>query len=352
MIQYRIEIFDRSFNVISHTNASDVQYSFDYLSPSSNALEIPICDVQKGDYIRIINDDTESEYFGIVKAIEQKKEKVISVTYDHFLSIFDTDVLFDTDLQGTSTLETVLSNMAKAMFVNNSDTSMNVYGLSVATSGSTSSWGFNLKSDTENKHHCIVNFYKTFVVRALEKYSVRFLVEPNFQAKTITLTIGKVTAATKTVEAELPNITRKSVVIKKTSNDTNKLVVYNAENYTTTKVFYLHANGTYDTINSNRITPVIQKIKAVSLEMSGGTFDTAANSEAADVFGSIEYNNLIELEMHEDDSMIKPLTMQIGQVVDVIYEGNTYRSMLTGVSFKDKMSVLTFGTIRLSLTKK
>ena len=114
----------------------------------------------------------------------------------------------------------------------------------------------------------------------------------------------------------------------------------------------MHANGTYDTINSNRITPVIQKIKAVSLEMSGGTFDTAANSEAADVFGSIEYNNLIELEMHEDDSMIKPLTMQIGQVVDVIYEGNTYRSMLTGVSFKDKMSVLTFGTIRLSLTKK
>ena len=76
-----------------------------------------------------------------------------------------------------------------------------------------------------------------------------------------------------------------------------------------------------------------------------------ADSEAAEVFGSIEYNNLIELEMLNDDSLVNPYNLEVGQVVNVISDGASYNSILTGRKI-GQTTTLIFGTVRLDLTKR
>lgn len=353
MRQYSVEIFDRSFNLLCHTNAEIEEYSEDYLSPETNEVEVFNCNASKGDFIRIKNN--QNEYFGIVTSIESQTEKIMTISYGSILRLFDTDILFDTDLQGGNvSLEQTISNIITRMFVNNTDSNMNIAGLSVTTSGSTNNWGFNLKSDTEGMHHCIINFYNVIIARSLEKYGVVIRVVPNVQQKTIQLIVGKITDGIVKIESDLRNVIEKSIIIKETSNDTNKLVVYNTENYTTTRVYYLHPNGSYDTTNANRITPVVQEIKGTAPEREGSTitrsFIKMADSEAADVFGSINYNNLIELAVLNEDSLVRPYELEIGQEADIYSRGKIYRSILTGKTV-GQQTVLTFGTIRLDLTK-
>ena len=324
MRRYNVEVFDRSFNLLDHTNVSEVTWSVDYLSPTKNTITILNCNVHKGDYIRV--HDRDSEFFGIITAVKSQSEKLMSVECASFLSVFDMDVLFDTDLQnGTSSLETVLKNLITAMFVSNSDTLQRIPGLSVETTSSTTNWGFNLKSDTEGMHHCIVNFYNSLIVRALEKYGVVITVTPDVQNKAIVLSI---------VETE---------------KDVNKLVVYNTANYTSSRSYYLHPDGSYNTTNSNRITPVVQEIKAVSVE-EGSTFANAADSEAVNTFGDLGYNNLIELTVANDDTLVKPYELEIGQEVHILSKGSDYKTILTGKTVSDRTQ-LTFGTVRIDLTK-
>lgn len=353
MRQYSVEFFDRAFNLICHTNAEIEEYAEDYLSPVTNEVTVLNCNVSKGDFIRIKNN--QNEYFGIVTSIESQTEKIMTISYGSILRLFDTDILFDTDLQGGNvSLEQTISNIINRMFVSNTDTNMNIAGLSVTTSGSTNNWGFNLKSDTENMHHCIINFYNVIIARSLEKYGVVIRVVPNVQQKSIQLIVGKATDDIVKIESDLRNVIEKNIIIKETSNDVNKLVVYNTENYTSARVYYLHPNGTYDMNNSNRIIPVVQDIKGTAPEMEGDTvkktFAKMADSEAAEVFGSIEYNNLIELVVLNDDALVKPYELEIGQAVDVYSKGKIYRSILTARTVA-KQTTLTFGTIRIDLTK-
>lgn len=208
MRRYNVEVFDRAFNLLDHTNVSEVTWSVDYLSPTKNTITFLNCNAHKGDYIRV--HDRESEFFGIITAVKSQSEKLMSVECASFLSVFDMDVLFDTDLQnGTSSLETVLKNLITAMFVSNSDTLQRIPGLSVETTSNTTGWGFNLKSDTENMHHCIVNFYNSLIVRALEKYGVVVTVTPDVQNKAIVLSIGKIADNSRIIETNLPNIVEK-----------------------------------------------------------------------------------------------------------------------------------------------
>lgn len=347
MKQYNVEIFDRDFELVSHTNVSRPSYAEDYLSPVTNSITVLNCEAHKGDYIRL--QCGQDEFFGIITAVSSQDKKTINITYGSFLTVFDTDLMFDTDLQGTSTLEAVIASLISGMFINNADTAQNITGLTVTTGSSTTGWGFNLKSDTEGMHHCIINFYNSIIVRALEKYSVVIKVTPDIQAKTITLTIGKISDTTKVIEADLPNVVEKNIVIKETSKDVNKLTVYNTENYTDIRTYYRHSDDSYSTSNNDRITPVIQEIHGVS-PTDGGTFANAADSDAANLFGGIDYNNLIELIVSGADTLVKPYDMEIGQIVTVISKGTSYTSILTGKTVSDRAQ-LTFGTIRLDLTK-
>ncbi len=77
----------------------------------------------------------------------------------------------------------------------------------------------------------------------------------------------------------------------------------------------------------------------------------AAAALADEIFAKNKYTNLIELTVKKDDSMINPLDMQIGQIVNIIRDGVSYSSILTGKEISKGIVKLIFGTIRLDLTK-
>lgn len=81
------------------------------------------------------------------------------------------------------------------------------------------------------------------------------------------------------------------------------------------------------------------------------TFDEEALNSAFGEFAGRTWTNLIELTVGLDDSLIEPINLKFGQEVKVIHNGLVYSSILTGKKFSTTMT-LTFGTVRLDLTKK
>lgn len=381
MKPFNVEIFNRSFELLAHTNIDDVDIDYDYLKPNDSgvtlrlagfyntfaaraeikdsggmlkALSIPelvglMDEVGVGAYIRMQRDDT--DIFGVITSVTTAEDPVLTKlgVRPFPAAIFSTDVLFDTNNQGTVALETVLANLITASWINAADTIQNIPNLAVNTTSTTTAWGMNLKSDTEGMHHCIIDFYDVLIRRALAEYGIAIQTAVDFSADTITLTIGKI-PGTRTIEADLPNVFDKTFLINEASKNTNKLVVYDTANYTTTRTYYKHTDGTYDTTNDDREYPVVRELGAAAAE-SGGTFIQAADSVAASVFGETTYNNLIEITCLYDDELIQPQNMQIGTVATILHNGVAYTSILTGYKLADNVITLIFGSIRADLTK-
>ena len=381
MKPYNVEIFNRQFELLAHTNVDDIEIDYDYLSPNESeldvrltgfydtfaaqatisdgggmlrALSVPALEglmdaVGVGAYIRFQRDDM--DVFGVITSITTADDPLLTkIGFQSFpAAIFATDILFDTNQQGTVALETVLANLISASWINSTDTIQNIPGLTVTTTSSTISWGMNLKSDTEGMHSCIIDFYDVLIRRALEEYGIAIHTSVDFQNGAIDLTIGKV-VGTQTIEADLPNVLDKTFLINEASNDTNKLVVYNSANYTSAIVYYKHTDGTYNTTNDDRLYPVVREVQAVDVD-EGQTFAQATASVAASVFGEVTYNNLIEIKCMHDDSLIMPKQLSIGSVVTVIHDGTAYSSIMTGYQLENNMINLMFGSIRADLTK-
>lgn len=382
MKPYNVEIFNREFELLAHTNVDDIKIDYDYLKPNDSELEIRLSGfydtfaaqavidensggllramsipeleglmdaVGVGAYIRLQRDNT--DIFGVITSVTTADDQLLTkLGIQPFpAAIFSTEILFDTNQQGTVALETVIANQITASFINSSDTIQNIPGLSVTTTSSTVSWGMNLKSDTENMHHCVIDFYDVLIRRALEEYGIAIHTSVDFQNDTIDLTIGKV-VGTQTIEADLPNVFEKTFFINESSKNTNKLDVYDTANYTTVRTYYKHTDGTYDTTNNNRLYPVVREIGTATAD-ENNTFIVNADAVAASVFGEVTYNNLIEIKCLCDDALIRPMDLDIGSVVTVIHEGNAYTSIITGYELEDNVINLIFGSIRADLTK-
>lgn len=357
MLPYNVEIFDNSFNFVLHTNVGDVSYNEDYLSPEENTVTIRYnAAVKKSDFIRIWRGS--EQYSGIVTNVTTGtgvnsrlvSKNLMTISYMPWVKLFNNDILFDTDLQGGNTsLEQFIADTITSYFISNSDTAQNISGLSVQVSSNTMGWGFHLTSVVEGQHYTVVNFLNSIIVRAMEKYQVRLTFDIDFQNKTIVVTVGKNELAQITIESDLANIINRSIILHSNSNDTNKLIVYDMTNVSTSKTYYLHTDDTYDTTDDDRVVPVVLEIAGV-VPNEVETFDEMADAYASNLFNSISYNNLIELEMLKDDELINPGALEIGQTINVISGGQSYSTILTGRRVSDTLT-LVCGTVRLDLTK-
>lgn len=351
MQPFNIEIFDTSFNLIQHYNSGMIDYKFDYLSTVENTVLVAFNDnVEKGDYIRIVNDT--DDYFGVITAIQvnESVEGFSEIRFKPFISLFDTQILFDTTLQNSATtLEQAIANIITSYWISNSDTDANIYGLQVATLSNTSGWTFHITSDQSGLNKTIIGFMDSIIRRSLTKYQVGLYVTPDFQNKTITVSIGIKTLNTFVIEADLPSVITKSVILNETTQDLNKLIIYDQADMVTNIIYYKHTDGSYDTSNTDRITPVIFNIISVAVS-PGSTFAAAAKDAADKQFDVDSYSNLIELTMVNDDELIMPNTIAIGQAVEIITNGASYTSILTGIERSTKTKLI-FGSIRLDLTK-
>lgn len=351
MRPYSVEIFSPDFQLRQHYNVGEIAYKYDYLSMAENTITIKYDkNVAQGDYIWITRGSR--KHFGIIKNITvgQQTNATSQIRYTPFESIFDRDIMFDTDLQESEkTLEDTMADIIRAYWIQNADGVQNVPGLKVGTLSETNKWGFHITSDVAGLHKAIINFGDSIIRRAMTKYQIGLYVEPDFEKKEILVKIGKKSTEKFCIEADLPNVFKKSIVLDEKTQDTNKLVIYDNRNLEDTITYYRHPDKSFDTIDKGRITPVVYDIAAVTVQQSQ-TFEQAAAEYAAKSFDRESFRNLIELTVLNDDRLANPSNLIIGQEVSVISNGVEYPSILTGREVGN-VTKLVFGTIRLDLTK-
>lgn len=349
MRAYNVEFFTPDFSFIGNRLIGYHSNNEDYLSIDKNTITIEsLSGVEVGAYIHIWCDDYNCQ--GIVTAVADKEKGMSQITYKPYTSILSEYVLFDTTKQGTCSLEQYIADLITALHISNADTEQNITGLSVNVTSNTTSWDLGLEPASDYTDYAVVkDFYKSVIVPALQSYGIVVIPEVDYQNQSIVFNIGTNTDTAVTIEADLENVISKSVTIKKTSNSKNKLTVYNSADFTEHVTYYLHSDLSYDTTNDDRLTPVVEEIKLGTASTSV-TFAEKAASIAESTFGSIKYNNLIEIEIANDDSLINPNDLSIGQSVTVISDGVSYSTIYTGRE-RSKTTKLLFGTVRLSLTK-
>ena len=351
MQPFNVEIFDRQFNLIQHYNVGAIDYNYDYLSTVENSILIEFNEnVEKGDYIRIVN-NTDS-YFGFISsiAVNEAIQGFSEIRFKPFIALFDAPIMFDTTLQGSGTsLENAIAGIITDYWINNADADENIYGLEVQTLSTTSNWDFHITSDQKGLNKAIINFMTSIIRRSLTKYQVGLYAEPDFTNKKVVVSIGVKALNTFYIEADLPNVIEKSIIVNETTEDMNKLFIYDQADLVTNVIYYKHPDGSYDTRDEDRITPVIYGITSVAVS-EGDTFADVAEDAANKQFDVDTYSNLIEITVQNEDEIVMPQSLTIGQIVNVISNGTSYSSILTGVERSNKTKLI-FGTIRLDLTK-
>lgn len=352
MKPYNVEIFTPDFEMVGHTNINELSYKEDYLSSDENSITVfAIPGVEKQNYIRISRG--KEEYAGVVTEIAygtDKSKNMQTIAYKPLMELFNTEMLFDVNAQGVGSFEQFIADSIKSLYVTNEDSLQNITGLVVTTMTETRDWYLHITPSDKGGHYNIVNLMDSVIVPALQKYNILLTASLDIQNKQLLITIGKVGGGAMTIESDLPNILKKNVVFKQVSADVNKLIVYDsADNYATKAVYYLHSDLGYDTKDVDRILPVVCDMKSVS-SSEESSFESLAQNEASNAFSQAAFSNLIELTMMNGDELIKPDEMAFGQIVDVISDGNSYQSILTGREI-GKNTKLIFGTVRLELTK-
>lgn len=358
MQQYNVDFFNRDMSFAHNATTDSSSIDDDYISSTVNVIDIPSTwAVTNGQFIRLEHD--KYFFFGLVSDVSPG-DYLTRVSFKSFLTIFDEDVLFDTKWQGTGraserpTLEQLLYNFIRDTYITTDDTYQRL-PISVSIDPSitqTLNWGFNIRSEQEEQHHTPVNLYTDLIVRSLKEFGVVIDVVPNFGDKVINLVVTK-RSQPFNISADLDNVAVKTLKYSDQNVGTNKLIVYNANNFNQSVTFYVHPDRTWDLDNVNRITPVVREIKTATPEDE----TTAAFAEAAlDVaYGSLSgsaWDNLIEIDAYADDINVTPMSLSIGQVVTIFYKEAKYTSILTGRKLDGDKITLMFGSERITYSKR
>lgn len=367
MVQYNVDFFTRDLVFVHNDSASITAITEDYISVQNNTIEIGLSEkVQNGQFLYMRSDiDT---FFGVVTDVKPGKD-VMTVSYKSFLCLFDEDVLFDTDLQRQNTtnpsggakinsksLEQMLKDMIEETYVRSEDTAQNLR-LIIEAETNTTQWGFNLKSDTEGTHYCIIGLYSVLLVNSLKKYGVALRAVPDFANRYLHIYIRAQSGFdVLDIDGDLNNVTVKTLKMNDRPNGTNKLTVYNTDDYSLYLDFYVHSDRSWSVEDTDRITPVVREVKAAmpdsSIEDPDEAFVEAALDVAYGVLSGLAWNNLIELELAPADELVNPTALLFGQKIRLHYKEGTYESILTGRSITDESITLMFGSERISFTKR
>lgn len=359
MRQYRVDIFDRKLSFLVNDVVTLSRIDDDYISSKANTLEIhPTSLVSAGDFILLKNDLT--DFFGVITDVAPGEHRT-SITYKSFITIFDETFLFDTKKQGTSTashptLEQTIKDYITSLYITTTDTYQRLpITVSIASGTQTSKWSLGITPDTEGGHYSIIHLYSVLIVEALKKYGVGISVIPNFSSKTINLVIGK-RSANFNIDGNLKNVTVATLKYNDKPTGVNKLTVHNTEDYSQSITFYVHPDRSWDTENTNRISPVSKQVTGTApdqeYEDPDEGFAVSAVDSAYSILEGQQWDNLIELEVSPTDKNIQPLDMEVGQTVTLMYKDGKYKSILTGKIIEPELIILLFGSERIEYSKR
>lgn len=280
MKPYEIEIFDRNFNFRANAliNPSSFKWQEDLLTTVSNTLTLTDTDitirtnatdgsvgdrsVALSDYIRI---SYNSSTCGVIKKIDKEDNNLI-ISYTNISALFNLDIYINTVEITRTPIETYIKDRILEAFKNNADTYQNIPGIEVETH--TITYGIFDFVNIEDPD-VVINILSDLIYPAFNKYVIRTYVSLDVVNKKIKVDIGRMTAAVlMTIESDLPNIIDKNVVIRSTSNETNKLIIIDESTTPySAYTYYLKTDYTYDTTaSSNRILPVVNTVQKVDID--------------------------------------------------------------------------------------
>lgn len=338
--RYKIEIFERDFTFRAFAPIAPPDIVFDYLAIEKVSIEGVKITAQKGDYAHITDGGGNVVYQGFIDDVEETKSGN-TLTLKPLISLFDCDVHFDrTQL---TYLESFLTGIIQANFIDSGDPMQDVPGMVVSSTSQTSGT-LNLKDNIHSLYE--------LMTKCLTAYGIVVTAEISPEDKAFTVTIGKQTR-TAVVESDLRGIFDKSVILGDSYGQINKLTIYNKANESENVTYYLQTDGGISTENTDRIYPVFFSNDYVDVdpEDENANFHDEAYSQAYDVLVPQQYDNLIELSAPNDSGILNA-ALPIGTVATIYSEGKAYKSMLTGYEKTGDYTRLIFGVVRADLTKR
>lgn len=330
---YKIEVFDRGMDFRSAGVLDKPDISFDYLTLERTTVTLKAIDAQRGDFAHVSSFAGEVVYQGIVSDI-RTDGKTTTLSIAPLLSLFDLSVTYDrTDLQ-TGSLEDFIASIISDLYITNTDTLERI-PMAVSVTSSTSSF-LNIKSN--------VHEFYDIITKSLTMYGIVVNSEFDPKAKLINVTIGKVMESA--VIEDLDNIIVKNFVIGDAYGELNKSTYINKDNEAERLTYYLHTDGTVNTNNTDRITPVFSSVEYIE---GSEDFLADANTRALEALSPRKYDNLIELTIPLNDRVIT--LRKIGTLTTILGE-KSYNTILTGYEQSGGIIKLMFGCVREELTKK
>lgn len=256
------------------------------------------------------------------------------------MSIFDVTTEIDRANIGKD-LEQFIADTIRAAFVENADDHQNVQGLRVQAGTHTKGAALNIKSD--------VHDLMDIIVRALTVYNVAVTVELRPQEKAIAATVAKVSSAGRVIEADLPNVIEKNVYLMDTYGSLNKATYINKDDPAQRAVYYLDGEtGEPTETPKSRITPVFFKVEYIE---GAEDFALEAEQRAREDLTPEDFDNLIEITVHDGDKLIPPEKIRIGEIVTIKANGQSWQSVLTGYEKTQNTHKFVFGYVRVDLDK-
>lgn len=280
MKPYNIEVFDREYNFRGNAliDPADFQYDYDFVSMVKNTLVLkpsPLTvretgtgtagDMTIGLSDIVVIDTEDTHVYGVVTKLEAE-EDVITVIYTDIKALFNHEVLIPADEIKHTSIEAYIKKLLDAAFVNNSDTLQVIPGLTTVTQ--TTTYGIFDYNDT-TEVYVVINLLKDLIFPAFNKYLIGLFIDLDIPNKTLTVNIGRrMNYNTWTLEADLPNVLDKNIIIRQSNNDTNKLTLVDTADYVMSEYnYYLHPDYTWDTTDSDRILPVINDVYAFDSDL-------------------------------------------------------------------------------------
>lgn len=369
MKQYNVEVFDfKTLDFKDNTSISDFNYKYDYLDPQNYDIEVT-ADLNIAIFDWVSVKDSGRNFVGFVSAIKDNSVGTKRITLRDWLALADIEELLKiSQYEAYDNAERfVLNTIVQSYAGNGKEYATLIEDLPLVGAGTrgVSEYDFEIEEIEEGTNFTkIYNCLDKFVYPAFKKYDIICSFIHDFNAKKITVDVSKKTFTPITIEADAVNILSKNIVCNKSTNQLTKIVIIDTDNYSSWRNYYLLSDGTWihastqEVLEYDRVHPTLLKYTtacATTTTIDGveitKTFEENADIKADEMFNKNKYENYITLEVLADDELIKPLSMEIGQVVNIISEGKSYSSKLTGLEYDGETVKLIFGYVRYELTK-
>lgn len=347
---YDVAIFNSDGDLVTNGHANLATYTFDYLSPEKNTVNIRADKLSDIDYMDILHmDNGIKKIVGFITTVDLTTDKTAKLTYISPLGLLEQKIAFDTRQQSTNNFLNALINLYISYIV--ADDSVRPAKYVQTNAGShdeIKKWYFNLKPDNAGTIPAVIDLWSSLCVPALVKFGRVVTFDYDANAKTLFYNTDQNTTKKRTIEADLKNVISKKFDIS-TEVETNKVTIWNQATYYNI-VYYLDGDGTITKTPKNKRRPLVQETVSVQLQ-DGDNFEQKAKEEASKALETKKYNHRIELEFLLDDKIIEPLKWEIGDPVNIIYGDKVYDTIYTGYEISDTIT-MKFGSVRNEITKR